>query len=62
MIVHAKDDSIIPYTLGEKLARIAMTERDPVKQGEVTIHIIPESARCDHMDINKYIELPKFIS
>ncbi|KAF2896002.1 hypothetical protein ILUMI_10169 [Ignelater luminosus] len=61
MIVHAEDDSNIPSYLGEKLYNIAREKRDPVTQGNVTFHLLPEHLQCNHIQIYNAPDLPNYI-
>ncbi|CAG9761806.1 unnamed protein product [Ceutorhynchus assimilis] len=61
MMLHAQDDGVIPYFLGEKLARVARSQRDLAKQGNVTFHLIPSSGNCNHDKILTYPDVPSYI-
>lgn len=60
MILHAEDDSVIPYFLGEKLYEIAKDNRQE-KQGPVSYHQIPAKYRADHLEITSHSEVPQWI-
>ncbi|XP_028133803.2 lysophosphatidylserine lipase ABHD12 isoform X1 [Diabrotica virgifera virgifera] len=57
MIVHAKDDDIIPYSFATELYNIAINNRDYSYQGNVTYHLL-EAHGYRHMWIYKSPDLP----
>jgi len=61
MIVHAEDDSVIPYTQSEKLFQFARENRNLTAQGNVTFHLFPAHREYDHFRLYRASELPKFI-
>lgn len=60
MIVHAKDDIIIPYTFANELYNIAVNNRNWTYQGNVTYHLF-EELDYGHMYIFRAPELPTFV-
>lgn len=60
MILHAEDDSIIPYTLGKELYMIAKHSRKR-PQGSVLYHQFPASEGLDHFWMYESPELPAYI-
>lgn len=61
MILHAKDDNVIPYFLGEKLSKIATEKRNTTSQGNVTFHLFPAELHYQHWAIYKSPKLPELI-
>lgn len=60
MVLHAEDDSIIPYTLGKELYMIAKHSRKH-HQGSVVYHQFPASEGLDHFWMYESPELPAYI-
>lgn len=57
MILHAEDDSVIPYTLGKKLSELAKNARKP-NQGNITYYQFSPFWELDHFRIFRYPFLP----
>ncbi|XP_050311766.1 lysophosphatidylserine lipase ABHD12-like [Anthonomus grandis grandis] len=62
MVMNAEDDNVIPYTLGQKLAEVASTQRDLVKQGNVTYHLFSKEKGYGHNDCTQDPAVPQYIS
>ncbi|KAJ8965345.1 hypothetical protein NQ317_018798 [Molorchus minor] len=60
MILHAKDDDIIPYNFATELYNIALSNRNTTYQGNVTYHLF-ESMGYGHMFLYKAPELPRLV-
>ncbi|KAB0792090.1 hypothetical protein PPYR_14051 [Photinus pyralis] len=61
MILHAKDDEIIPYQLAVKLVRIGNKKRVNEVQGNITFHLFPKNDHYGHNDIYLAPQLPEYI-
>ncbi|KAK9879687.1 hypothetical protein WA026_006747 [Henosepilachna vigintioctopunctata] len=61
MIIHAKDDEIIPYQLATKLYNIASANRNYTYQGDITYHLL-EPVGYGHEWIFEEPFLPDYIS
>ncbi|XP_045470458.1 lysophosphatidylserine lipase ABHD12-like isoform X1 [Harmonia axyridis] len=61
MIIHAKDDEIIPYQIATKLYNIAKANRNSTYQGDVTYHLL-EAIGYGHEWISEEPALPDYIS
>ncbi|XP_050518670.1 lysophosphatidylserine lipase ABHD12 isoform X2 [Diabrotica virgifera virgifera] len=60
MVMHAQDDNVIPYTLGEKVYHVASTERKIPDQGNVTFHLFGRLG-YGHVGITSDPNVPKYI-
>ncbi|KAK4873293.1 hypothetical protein RN001_015322 [Aquatica leii] len=61
MILHSKDDDIIPYDLAVKLYDTAMANRNSTYQGPVRLHLFPAELGYKHWAIYKSPLLPQYI-
>ncbi|KAL3281150.1 hypothetical protein HHI36_004369 [Cryptolaemus montrouzieri] len=61
MIIHAKDDEIIPYSIATKLYNIAVSNRNFTYQGEVTYHLL-DAVGYGHEWIFEEPALPQYVS
>ncbi|CAH1113244.1 unnamed protein product [Psylliodes chrysocephalus] len=60
MILHAKDDTIIPYSFATELYNTAVNNRNYTYQGNVTYYLFDEVG-YDHMLIHTAPELPGYL-
>ncbi|XP_044751076.1 lysophosphatidylserine lipase ABHD12-like isoform X2 [Coccinella septempunctata] len=60
MIIHAKDDEIIPFQIATKLYNIARANRNDTYQGEVTYHLL-DAVGYGHEWISEEPALPDYI-
>lgn len=58
MIVHAEDNTLVPYTLGQKLVEIKRGEN---VQDNITFHLFSKQFRYGHNDLYLAPELPNYI-
>ncbi|KAF2896003.1 hypothetical protein ILUMI_10170 [Ignelater luminosus] len=61
MIVHAEDDHVVPYTMGEELFKTAQEKRNVTVQGSVSFYLFPGNLVYDHWRIYQAPELPNYI-
>ncbi|KAF7278089.1 hypothetical protein GWI33_008853 [Rhynchophorus ferrugineus] len=60
LILHAKDDGVVPFKLGQQLANIAIENRNP-EQGSVTFYWFGEELGYNHNDIVTYPQIHNII-
>ncbi|XP_023019041.1 lysophosphatidylserine lipase ABHD12 [Leptinotarsa decemlineata] len=60
MILHAKDDTVIPYSFATELYNTAVNNRNESYQGNITYHLF-ESLGYDHMFLYRAPELPTYV-
>ncbi|KAG5882168.1 hypothetical protein JTB14_002892 [Gonioctena quinquepunctata] len=60
MILHAKDDTIIPYNYATELFNAAVNNRNESYQGNITYHLF-EALGYDHMFLYKAQELASYV-
>lgn len=61
LIMNAEDDGTIPWTLGQKLYNVAITQRDISKQGNATFVHFPADKGYNHNDVTKDPSVPQLI-
>ncbi|CAG9816219.1 unnamed protein product [Phaedon cochleariae] len=61
MILHAKDDTIIPHKFATELYNIAVNNRNGDYQGNITYHLFDAGRGYDHFFIYRAPELPNYI-
>ncbi|KAK4873326.1 hypothetical protein RN001_015355 [Aquatica leii] len=61
MMIHAKDDSYVPFTFSTKLLEISNEMRIDRDQGNATLYLFSKYLRYGHNDLYQASELPDYI-